>query len=706
MMKLLPEEKTDLRTELSKILFFVIFIPPIVFSQIPFKGFCKIDSFPTDSGYTKIFSLNFNQDEYADLLLYNPSLKQAALFEGKSGLNFELKKNLLFHSQPAKFEPIILSNNLVDGYAVTSRRDKSFSIINFNANGSYKTFNSIRFNSYPENVSASDIDGDGYTEFLISGNSFDGLTLLSYRNNQFEINNLIKNKSFQNAHLVDINLDGFKDILAASSVDNALIFYYNNGRNEFSEVRRILVDDDILSVNIFDLDFDSVQDIVVGTKSYLKIYYGDETISYNRNISIKASSAVNDFVIGDFNRDGYFDFNYLSFTSGKVVTIFAKDYYSFHPELLHLNDTGIKDVIPFFSKFVYGSAFVNEKGEFSILSSIQLLSDNHNLALATNPSKVFVFDLNENGIKDLAFIDDDYKLNFLTRNSAGVPDKFYTVSLSDKHSEIVVYDNSKTRKTFFCYSQGKRAIEYLEVDFEKFSFRRNYLYSKGGIENLSVRKDDQNNPEIFVLFSNNNSLNVEVFTKTTLKFGSRIIDNISFNWRSPVLISPKEFSIGYFSEGNAVITFNIASQKGGRYQYKTIQELPKKIFGQEGVQKFFGKNFKNGFVSMVCSENYFHILNGDEKRYQYYIKENKFGLRITTKNQLFFDENYSIFINDLKSKTLFKLKLMKSNNKYLFEKLIDNISVSNFTITNLDQRHQHIIYTSNDNSFINIRQLP
>lgn len=706
MMKLFKEEKTDLKTGLSKLLFFVVFIPQFIFPQIPFKGFCKIDSFPTDSGYTRIFSLNFNHDEYADLLLYNPLLNQADLFEGEAGLNFKLKKKNSFQSQPARFEPIILSNNLVDGYVFTSRRDKSFSILKFNSDGGYNILNSIKFDSYPENISASDIDDDGYPEFLISGNSFDGLSLVALLKNKLEMKNILKNKSFQNAHLIDINLDGFKDIVAASSVENALIFYFNNGRNEFSEVRKIFVDDDILSMNTFDLNFDSVQEIIVGTKSSIKIFYGDETISYKKVVSVKTSSAVNDFVIGDFNRDGYFDFNFLSVSNGKITTLFAKDYYSFYPELTHLSKPGIKDIIPFFSKFVYGAAIVNELGECSILSSVQLLSDNQKLALATNPSKVFAFDLNDNGIKDLAFISNDYTLNFLLRNSAGVPDKLFSVNLNDKHSEILVFDNSKTRKTFFCFSPGKRAIEYLEVDFEKFTFKRNYFYSAGAIEAILVKKDEQNNPELFILFAKDKALNLQIISKTTLTFGSKIFDKISYNWKSPVLLSPEELSVGYFSESDAVFSFNRADLKDVKYQYHRLHEKPRKDNLDKKSPEIFSFSFENRFVSVVCWENEIHIIDGDTKNSGYSIIGNKFGLRITAKNQLFFEETNSIFINDVHSKSFFEMKRLNRNKKYILDKVFEDTEISNFTVTNLDQRHLHLIYTSNENSFINIRQLP
>lgn len=76
-MKLSKEERTVLKTGKSKFKTFLLFVllSEIISPQIPFKGFCKLNSFDVDSGYTKIFSFNYNQNEYSDLLIFNPAEK-------------------------------------------------------------------------------------------------------------------------------------------------------------------------------------------------------------------------------------------------------------------------------------------------------------------------------------------------------------------------------------------------------------------------------------------------------------------------------------------------------------------------------------------------------------------------------------------------------------------------------------------------------
>lgn len=705
-MKLSQEERTDLKIGIDKLFLILVFIPAFLFPQIPFKGFCKIDLFQIDSGLTRIFSLNYNNDEYSDLLLYNPLTEQAKLFDGKSWIDFEFKKNISFPFQPSVIEPVILSNNLIDGYAFTSRKEKTFGIMKINSDGNFKTTNSISFTSYPENISASDIDEDGNPEFLLSGNSFDGLSLISFKENKLEQKIILSNKPFLNALLTDLNFDGLKDIIGLSSIDNKIYFYFNNGRNEFSEVRNIIINENVLSLDLFDFNFDSFPDIIIGATSSIKIYFGDETTSYNNIVSVKTSSPVNNFVIGDFNRDGYFDFNYLSVKDGKVVSLFAKDYYSFHPELIHTQQKGIVNIIPFFSKFVYGTAFINQYGQFFILSALQLLSNDQQLALAANPSKVFTFDFADNGINDLLFIDNDSFLTFILRNTAGVPEKFHRLRLNGQHSNIIVFDNAKNIKTFFCFSRQKRVVEFLEVNFDNFSFKRDYIYSDGLIEDISVQPDERKLPEVFILFSANKNLHLQVFSKTALKYESKKFINITSNWKDAVIISPDELKIGIWSKGRDNISFNVADLKDAKYHFKRLYEIKSSESEIVSSPNYTAKNKSNRFSTIISEKNTIHLFTGDYKNITKSSLEDKFGLRITNKNQLFFGKNNSVFINDTKSKSLFEIKIQAGGKKNILQKLFEDIDVNNFTVNNLDQRHLHLIYTSNENSFINIRQLP
>ena len=50
----------------------------------------------------------------------------------------------------------------------------------------------IKFNSYPENISITNNNSEKFQEFLISGNSFDGLSIVSLQNNQLKEKKIIE----------------------------------------------------------------------------------------------------------------------------------------------------------------------------------------------------------------------------------------------------------------------------------------------------------------------------------------------------------------------------------------------------------------------------------------------------------------------------------------------------------------------------------
>ena len=304
-MKLSQEERTVLKTGKSKfktLLLFVLF-SEIISPQIPFKGFCKLNSFQVDSGFTKIFSFNYDLNEHSDLLIYNPTEKKSAIFEGKSGLNFIQNNKFSFPLEISVIEPIILQNNMIESFAFTSRKNRSFGIYKFNSSGRPTIVSQIKFNSYPENISVANITEGISPEFLISGNSFDGLSILSLQKNQLKEKRIIENRVFKNAQFIDINSDGYEDIVTLNSIENRLHLLFNNSRGEFNELRVLNVDEDILSMNIFDFNYDGFKDIIISAKSYIKIYFGDATASLGRIVRIPTSRSADKFIIGDFNDD-------------------------------------------------------------------------------------------------------------------------------------------------------------------------------------------------------------------------------------------------------------------------------------------------------------------------------------------------------------------------------------------------------------------
>lgn len=707
MMKLSQEERTVLKTGKSKFKTLLLFVllSEIISPQIPFKGFCKLNSFDVDSNFTKILSFNYNQNEYSDLMVYNPLEKKVAIVEGTSGLNF-IANNFSFPSEISAIEPVILPNHMVENFAFTSRKNRSFGILKFNMIGKPTIVSQVKFNSYPENISVTNKNANSTQEFLISGNSFDGLSIVSFKNNRLEAKQISEKRIFKNAQFIDINSDGFEDISALNSIENKLHLFFNNSRGDFSELRTINVNDDVLSMNVFDINYDQFEDIIVSTRAYIKIYFGDATASFAKTIIIQTSYSANKFIVGDFNRDGFFDINYLNIDEGIISTIFAKDFDLFYPEFIQKKEKGIVDIIPFFSKFVYGAAYLNQNGKVHIISSVALMSDDQKMAIGIEPNLITSFDHINNGIVDLAFTDNfDKKLKFIVRNNAGFPEKLFSINLYEEHNKILEFSNTKSVKTFFLYSTDKKIIESLEINFEKFSFSRKFYYAEGPIKDLIVKSDSKGDAELFILFTKNKTFKLQVITKTGLNYNQKLYKNLGSGWFDSFLFFEDKLTVGYWNSEKDFLKFDLI------YPMDKDTNPINKLIINDKTSTIISKSNKSAstrdqkFSSLIFKGDELYLTSGSKDVKLFKTKNIKEGFRIQDKNQLFFGKTNSVFLYNSNLSALIEFRPARSGNQLFMSEKFSNLELNNYTIQNLDQRNYHLIFTDVKSGNIEIRQL-
>ena len=709
MMKLSKEERTVLKTGISKfntILLFVL-LTELITPQIPFKGFCKFNSFKVDSGFTNIFSLNYNQNEYADLLVYNPFNKNAKLLDGGPGNLFNIKKDISLPLEISNIEPIVLGNNVIETYAVTSRKSRSLGIVKFSKEGKPSMILQIKFDSYPENLSIADYNADGNQDFLISGNSFNGLSIVVNDKNHLKEKKIVEKTVFKFAKFIDLNSDGAEDIVALNSFDNKLHFFFNNTRGDFMDLRQVDLAGEVLSFHVFDLNYDHYEDIILSISNSIIIFFGDPTSAYNKSVKINTSFQADDFTYGDFNRDGFFDINYIDKQKGYITTIFAKDFYSFYPEMIHQKYEGLSDVIPFFSKFIYGTAYLNINGEVSILSKISSMSDDQQLAVAIEPDLITSFDYLNNGITDIAFTDRfDGKIKFILRDAAGLPDKLFSIKLYAEAKSLIAFTNSNIVKTYFLFNVNNRLIESIEVNFEKFSFKRNHLYTKGLIQDLIVMPDSKNDPQLLILYASNKNLNLEVLTEYQSKFISSYYEGLTSNWSNPFLTVSDHLNIGYWQSDKNNLSLKFLSVKDSKFLPATKIEINKNVRSiiSKSNQDFNNSNL--GYVSIINANDNLYLFEGEKSVEVYTNNSNLSNLRITDKNQLFFGKNNSIFVYDKNSLSVNEIRMVEYKKELIKKKLLSNINLNNYIVSDSDKRNSRLIFTDSKLGNIGIRQLP
>ena len=462
-------------------------------AQIPINGFCKYSVFSVDGKYARLFALNFNQDSYSDLLLIGGEKKSFTTIAGKGIDNFSKAISSSFSPELSNFISYIEKFDKSPYYAFVSRKQKKAGWLNVSSSGTISVARQISFSSFPDVINQADFNDDGKNELLISGAAFDGISILKNRNAKIEEKKMQSGTAFSQSVAVDLNSDSYPDIAAFNINNNSLQFFYNNSRSDFRLVRTIELQNTISSLQAFDFNSDSYSDLCCICGNELKVIYGDSVSGYRRVENIRTNLKPDKFIWGDFNKDGKFDIAYLSTGNGlqssQVSVLFQKSDGSFYPEIPYLQKEGLTDLIPFYSKFVYGFAALSSDGKIYFVSNLSSFGDASDMVFGNMPSNITLFDNGKDGISDLCLYNADNGLcTFVLRGKDGLPLSLFSQKINGSYSSLLIDDKEKFQKGIYFFSLDEKVIEYLLIDFNSFSVKRDYLYVDGGIKDCRLMK--------------------------------------------------------------------------------------------------------------------------------------------------------------------------------------------------------------------------
>jgi len=708
-------EKTGLKIEIKQISFLliVLFFVPETYSQIPINGFCKFNEFKVDSNYTSLLSLNYNKDSQTDLILFNQQLKSIISFQGGKSGKFEKYSKFHVPFEPTKITPIQGNGKRITGYFFTSRKNRIAGVYEFTNKGKPLLRNFIKFDSFPENVSGGDIDRSGNFKFLISGSAFKGLSLLTIDKNEIRNQKIVDNQSYTNALLVDVTGDGYLDIVAYNLLGRSLEFYYNNTIGEFRETRKIKLNDQINSLQNFDINLDTYQDLAFSMGKSIQIIYGDSVSSYEKSISIETLFHPDKFILGDFNKDGKIDVAYINLNSQALSIIFAKSEYEYYPETIYLKKEGITNLIPFYSKFVNGIALISSRGYIYSITNLSGITEEVNISLGAEPGAISSFDLSNNGINDLVFIDNfDNSLKLIVRNNAGIPSVLYTAKLFGNYSRIVTDGQNPGNNTFYCYSPGQKVIEVISIDSKNGNVSRNSLYAPGGIQQVKIFSSKESGTKISAVYLKNGILGLSQFEFKDFRYITSdypVIDKNVFSVSESANLVPEIFY--WKKEDSLQVLYKASLLNSFKDPVKYFQFRMKDT---TLINSFTGDMFnRDEHVSISFFETphkNFAVLSSEKHPSIIVSKDLINHFRIKNKNQLFFGEmKFSrlkkLFIYVPDEGALHLIDFVKQGKEIVIWKINDSPGVQNYFIKNMNYKDYHFVYTDSKSNCIKIKQI-
>lgn len=701
-------EKIDLRIVLRifKIFFILNLFSFHSYSQIPINGFINFSEIKIYPEHRKLFSFNFNKDAYSDILVFDQEKNTSQLLVGQQNLNFSNSQRRNFPFEPNFFKPVFNQSKQIFEYAFTSRKSRVFGLMGFNQFGYPRIIKTIKLNSFPNKIDFADIDLDNSIEYLISGEAFDGLSIIYEKNNKFAERKYFRNHSFSDAYFFDINWDEYVDIVAYDLISQKLKLIYNKDGERFKVEREISVPNKVNKFQISDVNLDNYKDLTFSTDSGLIIFYGDNLNTFSESKSIKTFSSIDNFTIGDYNHDGYFDFICHSSNANYLSIIFSKNGKDFFEELIIEKNIEIYDLIPFYSKFVYGVSYILNNGKIKILSEFSSFRKDINLIYGIEPVAVKNFDYNNNGLNDFVFLDKyDNKLKFILRDNQGIPSTYYQVELKGIHKDFYIFQTTTNKISFFFYSENQRMIEILDVDFDKYNYKRDIIYTEGGIIDLWVT-DNNGNGEIKLLYSKNDNLNYGIL-RLSLDKKYKLIKYplVSNDFVKANILSYKEDKIIYWKKSDSLNSLKLVNFMFDTKQEKILFESP--------------TNENSKYFLLIPKQqsdyDYFAtLIDNSDKKYIVIFDQNA---NVITKSDLLTEYNFNydisliydsegfIYFFDDKSKKILRLVFVERTKNVVIKKVYEEINPTIFAITKLDKINKHLVYVDSSDKKIKIRQI-
>lgn len=706
-------EKIGLKIEqeLKILLFIIVFISFNASAQIPINGFCKHQSFKIPPGYTSVKSVNFNKDTFNDLIIFNNSTKKYLSIEGTEK-GFSKIRVYKIPFEISKFKSISTKYFRGKYFSFVSRKNRSVGIISFNKYGKIEIKKLLKFNSYPENLDAADINNNGRSELLISGSAFEGLSIISQNWHGLDEKKILSKNSFDEAIFVDLNNDESLDVAAFSSVERSIYFFFNDGNGRLNLVRTIPLTGNVNFFKSSDIDSDGFDDIIFSKDNAIKVMWGDSVSSYDSTTEFETSNKPINFILSDYNLDGKIDLAYLNSDKSQISILFSKGNRKFYSEILYLKRESISDLTNFNNKINNGIIALTNKGSLFFMSTLSSLNEESSILIGGAPVSLSYFDYKKDGILDIVFIDSTKNnLNFLIRGNSKKPVLFYSYPLFEKHNKILVDDSEPYIKTFYCYSYNKKVVEILKINFREFGITRNSLYSPGKIISLKLNKDDFGNEKIYIAYLKNMSLGININFVHDIRILSSDYPNLADSVLDAKITFTDTLGVYFWqSENNNLYLKEISMKNLSPLPVTKYQAKANSTVLYFNSDNFLINNNQLEFLSIINKDEKYYLLETFEDSTKI-LKDKDLNNFSISKNDIFFigqwhsEKKDNIYLFSKSQKELFILDVDSTAQTFTFKSVLKNINGDNFFTDYNASFYNNLFYIDKKNKTISIKHI-
>lgn len=707
-MKLLREEKPALKIDriINLSIFFTLTFTSILSAQIPINGFCRFQEFITRPNHTKIFPIDFTNDGWRDLVILDQLDKKYTTQSWEKN-KFTIPGGRITSTTFYDFQQMNVTDPRSKLYGYISRKDREAGIVLFNKTGTASIQSKVKFNSYPSNIDAGDVNNNGKSELLISGNNFQGLSLVVENKKKLIEVPIDDENLYSYSSFIDLDYDGYMDIAAVDLLKNSIIFFNNDRAGKFNRTRSISVSDEIKVFSVADINSNGYNDLIFIGNNGFEILLGDSVSSFEKKMTVITDESPDKYTILDFNGDGYNDIAFINYSSGNLFVLFAKGTNEFYSPIVYFKRNGIVDIVSYIDRGGRKLAVIDIKGKIYFVDRITEI-DGTSIALAASPSIVGTFNYLNDRRKEIFFVDEEQQRIVFLISAKRLFDTYYDFKLSQLHTHVTVDEIQRDRKTFYFYSEGERIIELLRVNFQKMEFSKRILYASGPIHDLKITSDRlKDRQTIFVLPEKNGKLFIESFDFRDFRYLSSGTEEISDGVIHASLVFNLYKEIFHF-ESNSENLFLKKSVFNRKVQSRNLLAVIK--INNTGSLNMEVKSFEDEDINQNIIAAWIQQKNNTELFLINRNRTNKIVLKdfspgYGTLRYLDGEDENSIFIYDRSNGKVKKIIIDISKRGYDVEDVFESKNINSYIIDKLNGKKEYLIYSDKSDNLIKLKNI-
>lgn len=672
----------------NKIILFSCFFISTISSQTYLHNFVITENIKTYKGYDQFRLLDFDKDGIDDLFLFGNQEKNFVLHKGNKNSTFDEPIRKFFFYPIDDIQWFTKGENGDDYYLFVSRKKRLVGLVSFTKNYAFRLLNTIEFNSYPSSINVTDIDEDGINEAFVFGSNFIGITRIN--NNGYRLTSeIISDQSvFSNLLIKDFNQDEVQDIIAVDVLNNSLSFIENTEINGFTTGREIAINEELFSVDEFDYNQDSFNDLIISKTYGLEIIEGDSVNSYSNSSKIPFDYNPHKYIFADLNKDSITDIIVMDKENDQAI------FYSDYSELKKYFSFGLKGITDLHllnQNDENHLVLLSKLGKIKIISNSQKWKDDFSVSVISDLENVKFAEKKDSGFSYILYSDEaNNSVNILQLDTTG---NFVEQTTNQFQNAFTDYNYSNDFEHIVTSTKGSRLLEIINLSSNELV--QNYLYTKHSVDQILF--DSSNSLDILELDEEN--LFLETIVKSEKSFNSLKIISIDSNVVSSLLV--EDNLIYYWKNNETDLTL---------YSYKDSLRNVLLSITDTMIMKsrpVFVTNDKKT-ISILSNGNKSEVYQiGVDNILKYNFEVDTDLSQIKDNQSKLYDLNNKknvLYVNDKIKNKLLRYNYFDESKTVVLNNSIDGIEINDYFVRNLFGVN-YLVYSDKNNSCLTFKVL-